>query len=482
MTRRREGASGSAGHHAPHDDPAPETNGHVSSVRDLPSVDALIRAGQWPPEASHAALVKSARAVIAGEREQRRSGALASPLSALVERIRARLAAEQSPSLRPVINATGVIVNTNLGRAPLASEALAAMAEVARGYSNLEYELEVGERGARHTHVRELLRALTGAEDALAVNNNAAAVLVVLSALAAGREVIVSRGELVEIGGGFRVPDVMRQGGARLVEVGTTNRTRVADYASAITPETAAILVVHPSNFRVVGFTETPALADLADLAHAQGLPLVHDLGSGCLIDTQAFGLAHEPTPAESVRAGADVLCFSGDKLLGGPQAGIIAGKSSALSVIARHPLMRAVRIDKLTLAALEATLRLHRDGKALSAIPIWRAISQPVDALRQRAERWAAILNERMIVARTEAGESAVGGGSLPGETLPTMLCVVEGVGRDMAAVARRLRTGQPSIVCRLYRDHLYLDPRTVAPEDDETLLGALLRAWSAE
>lgn len=454
-------------------------------MRTLPSVDALARAAlsrmEGNPLPGHASLTASARAVLADERERRRSGETSAPVDELVERLCARLAAEQAPSLRPVINATGVIINTNLGRAPLADEAIAAMAEVARGYSNLEYDLDAGARGARHTHVHELLRILTEAEDALAVNNNAAAVLVVLSALAAGREVIVSRGELVEIGGGFRVPDVMRQGGARLVEVGTTNRTRVADYAAAISPETAAILVVHPSNFRVMGFTEAPALTDLADLAHAHNLPLVHDLGSGCLTDTRPFGLAHEPTPAQSIRAGTDVVSFSGDKLLGGPQAGLIVGKSALLAVIARHPLMRAVRIDKLTLAALEATLRLHRDGRALAAIPIWRAISQPLDTLRERADRWVAWLGARGIAAHAELGESAIGGGSLPGETLPTALCVVHGAGRDLVEISHRLRVGQPPIVCRLYRDDLYLDPRTVFPRDDERLLAALARALAS-
>ena len=483
MTQRRAASSGSTGDLPDHGEPAQETNGHAPSVRELPSVDALIRAGQAQlgdtTLPGHSALVACARAVIAEERKGRRMGAPPREFAELVDQWRARLVAEQTPSLRPVINATGVIVNTNLGRAPLAEEAIAAVARVARGYSNLEYDLEAGERGKRHTHVRELLRSLTGAEDALAVNNNAAAVLVVLSALAAGREVIVSRGELVEIGGGFRVPDVMRQGGARLVEVGTTNRTRVADYAAAITPETAAILAVHPSNFRVVGFTETPALADLAELAHAKNVPLVYDLGSGCVVDTQPFGLAHEPTPVESIYAGADVVCFSGDKLLGGPQAGLIVGRSEYLTEIARHPLMRAVRMDKLTLAALEATLRLHRDGKELTAIPVWRAISQPLDMLRVRAQGWVAFLTERGVSASVEEGESAVGGGSLPGETLPTALCVIKGVGRDMTDAARRLRLGQPPVICRLYRDDLYLDPRTVMPDEEASLLDALARAF---
>lgn len=472
---------------------AADTSGVAPSPRDLPSVDELIRALQAHAPAaenapSHEALVASARAVIADARQAVLSGGAAVAPADLVARLQERLAQRQEPALRSVINATGVIINTNLGRAPLAAEALAAMAEVARGYSNLEYDLDAGRRGSRHAHVRELLCALTGAEDALAVNNNAAAVLVVLSALAAGREVIVSRGELVEIGGGFRVPDVMRQGGAKLVEVGTTNRTRVVDYASAITADTAAILAVHPSNFRVVGFTESPALADLANLAHARGIPLVHDLGSGCLLDTGRFGLAHEPTPSESVNAGVDVVCFSGDKLLGGPQAGLIVGASALLAPVARHPLMRAVRIDKLTLAALEATLRLHRDGRALERVPVWRAIAAPLDSLWERAKRWTARLAESGVAARVEAGESTIGGGSLPGEVLPTALCVIEGrpdgvggAARDMAALSKRLRAERPAVVCRLYSDALYLDPRTVSPTDDDALIEALQRALAA-
>jgi L-seryl-tRNA(Ser) seleniumtransferase len=370
-----------------------------------------------------------------------------------------------------------VIVNTNLGRAPLCAAAIDAMAAVARGYSNLEYDLEAGGRGSRHAHVHALLTELTGAEEALVVNNNAAAVLVVLSGLAAGREVVVSRGELVEIGGGFRVPDVMRQGGARLVEVGTTNRTRAADYAGAIGPETAALLAVHPSNFRVVGFAESPARAELAAVAHERGVCLVEDLGSGCLLATERWGLAHEPTPMESLAAGVDVVCFSGDKLLGGPQAGIVVGRAEPLRRLARHPLMRAMRIDKLTLAALEATLRQYRDGVAEREVPIWRMIAAPLDAVRGRAERWAARLGTRGARASVLAGASTVGGGSLPGETLPTALCAVEAPAGDgeVAALAARLRRADPPVVGRVSRAQLLLDPRTVLPEEDEALLGAL-------
>jgi L-seryl-tRNA(Ser) seleniumtransferase len=406
--------------------------------------------------------------------------------------------------LREVINATGVIINTNLGRAPLSTAALEAMARVARGYSNLEYDLDAGARGSRQVHVRDLLRAVTGAEDALVVNNNAAAMLVVLSGLAVGREVIVSRGELVEIGGGFRVPDVMRQGGARLVEVGTTNRTRVDDYAAALGPETGALLAVHPSNFRIVGFTETPARGALAELAHAHGLPLVEDLGSGCLLATERFGLAHEPTPMESLAAGADVVCFSGDKLLGGPQAGIIIGRGAIVRPLARHPLMRAVRIDKLTLAALEATLRVYRDGTAEREIPIWRMVGAPLATVRARAEGWVARLAQAAPAGARLAvvdGESTIGGGSLPGETLPTALCAVEpdpgessrvsgadgeadGATDAAARLAARLRRSAPPVVGRVLRGRVLLDPRTVLPERDDqlvTVVAAALAGWRA-
>jgi L-seryl-tRNA(Ser) seleniumtransferase len=490
--RARDDAEGAAAGAAPGaglnggENGANGTDGAGAALRQLPAVDDLLRVPEVralvaaTPPTPHAALVRAARVVLAAARAAIRAGEGAPERAALVARIVAAVATDRQPALRPVINATGVIVNTNLGRAPLSEAALAAIAQVAAGYSNLEYDLEQGVRGSRTAHVAELVRALTGAEDALVVNNNAGAVLVVLSALAAGREVIVSRGELVEIGGGFRVPDVLRQGGARLVEVGTTNRTRMGDYAAAIGPDTAALLAVHPSNFRVVGFTEAPARPELAALAHAHQLPLVEDLGSGCLLATEPFGLAHEPTPAESLAAGVDVVCFSGDKLLGGPQSGIIAGRADLLRQIARHPLMRALRSDKLTLAALIATLGAYRDGTAADSIPIWRMIAAPLDGLRARAAAWAAHLAGADLSARVIAGESTIGGGSLPGETLPTALCALELAPRlgEIAALAAALRAGQPPVVARVARAQLLLDPRTVAPEQDETLLAAVRAA----
>ncbi|MBF6589037.1 MAG: L-seryl-tRNA(Sec) selenium transferase [Ktedonobacterales bacterium] len=476
------------------------TSDAQSAFRALPAVDELCRSLMPAGTEPHAALVRAARAALAEARAAIRSGRPAPSPADLAHTLRQRLRQGQRPAPRPVINATGVILNTNLGRAPLSQAAIEAMAIVARQYSALEYDLESGARGSRHAHTQALLCELTGAEEALAVNNNAAAVLVILSALAAGRDVIIARGELVEIGGGFRIPDVMRQSGARLIEVGTTNRTRVGDFADAITAETALLLSVHPSNFRMVGFTEAPPLAELATLAHRHNLPLVHDLGSGCLEATEHWGLAHEPTPRESLAVGADIVCFSGDKLLGGPQAGLIVGRAAALAQIARHPLMRAVRIDKLTLAALEATLRHYRDGTATQTIPIWRAIATPLDALRIRAERWATAARAWGADADVRDGETTIGGGSLPGETLPTILCALAlgapmiaatangpmptsdpHTAPDIAALASRLRQGDPPVVARVSRDRLLLDPRTVLPEQDEALLQALRAAVMA-
>jgi L-seryl-tRNA(Ser) seleniumtransferase len=465
------------------DEPAPVAHGNADALRALPSVDALLRTSRLVDARAtypHAALARAAREALAVARATLRAGGVTPP-DELVSRVLALLAEADQPALRRVINATGVIVNTNLGRAPLSAAALAAIARAASGYSNLEYELEPGVRGSRHRLVAALLCELTGAEAALVVNNNAAAALVVLSALAGGREVIISRGELVEIGGGFRVPDVLRQGGARLVEVGTTNRTWLEDYADAIEPQTGLILLVHPSNYRIVGFTTAPTRAEVAALARRHRVPLVEDLGSGCLLATEQWGLAHEPTPRESLVAGSAVVCFSGDKLLGGPQAGIIVGKKRLLNQIARHPLMRAIRVDKLTLAALEATLRAYQAGTAERDIPIWRMISAPAGTIRARAEGWVARLAAHEIVAELSQGASTIGGGSLPGETLPTMLCALRSPRPDdeIGALAARLRTGDPAVVGRVSRERLLLDPRTVDPAEDDALLDAIARVF---
>lgn len=375
------------------------------------------------------------------------------------------------PSLRPVINATGVIIHTNLGRAPLSSAAIEAMAAVSRGYSNLEFDLEAGERGSRFTHLEAALRQLTGAEAAIAVNNNASALLLALTALASGRGVIVSRGQAVEIGGGFRIPDVMRQSGATPIEVGTTNRTYLRDYEAAIRPDTAAVMRVHASNFRITGFTEQPELRDLARVAHERGLLLLDDIGSGCLLDVRQFGLAAEPSVGESMAAGADLCLFSGDKLLGGPQAGIIAGRAELVDTLRRHPLARAVRMDKTSVAALQATLLHYLRGEALTHIPVWRMIAMPLAEIEARARAWAGVVSGSKVVD----GRSMIGGGSLPEESLPTKLLAVEGDGARLTQMARALRLGDPAVVARIEGGMLLLDPRTVDPAQDGAIVEAL-------
>ena len=434
-------------------------------LRALPSVDEVLRYLAGTGQIPHQPAVRAARVSLAEARAAIRSGGDAEK-DEVFRRAVMLLAEQRRLKLLPVINATGVIISTNLGRAPLGKSAISSLSTVAQGYSNLEYDADSGGRGSRQTAVRELLCQLTGAEDALVVNNNAAALFLVLATLAAQRDVVVSRGQLVEIGGGFRIPDLMRQSGARLVEVGTTNRTRLGDFREALSPDTALLLLVHPSNFRMIGFTESPELLEVAGLAHEHGLALVHDVGSGCLLNTERWGLTHEPTPQESIEAGADVVCFSGDKLLGGPQAGIIVGREALLTRVARHPLMRAVRSDKLTLAALEATLGLYRDGVAEVELPIWRAIASPVTALRERAERWAELVCKWGYEATTSDEFSTIGGGSLPGETLPTVVCAVALPGGAADEVARYLRQGTPIVVARIGGGRLLLDPRTVDPE----------------
>src|SRR5438874_5691137 len=449
-------------------------------LRLLPSVDELLHSasGQHLVQRySRSMTLQAVRASISQARIHIQRGASCPTSDEILSAAEHILDEGQRPNLRPVINATGVIINTNLGRSPLSQEALQAVQRIAGGYTNLEYDLEAGERGSRHSHVSTLLCELTGAEAALVTNNNAAAVLLALSTLAVGREVIISRGQLVEIGGGFRVPDVMRQSGCHLVEVGTTNRTRISDYEAALSERTALLLSVHPSNFQLTGFTESTPVSALAELAHRHKLLVMDDLGSGCLLASEHYGLAHEPTPQESIAAGADVVCFSGDKLLGGPQAGILVGKADVLARIARHPLMRAVRIDKLTLAALEATLRHYQRNEAEQHIPIWRMISARPERLASRATSWAAQLQAQGIPARTQRGESTIGGGSLPGETLPTTLLALDAarVPLSLDELARRLRLRSTPIITRIVRDTLLLDPRTVLEEQDEEVVQGL-------
>ncbi|MBC7879377.1 MAG: L-seryl-tRNA(Sec) selenium transferase [Anaerolineales bacterium] len=382
------------------------------------------------------------------------------------------LSAWTKPTLIPVINASGVILHTNLGRAPLSADTIRAIDAVSRGYSNLEYDLEKGVRGSRLIHAESILQKLTGAEAAIIVNNNASAVLLVLSALANKKRVIISRSQLVEIGGGFRIPDVMKQSGAKLVEVGTTNKVRLSDYQSATEDPAALIMRVHPSNFKVIGFTEEPELKDIVELAHKAGIFVVDDLGSGTFLDTAKFGLIHEPTIQESISAGVDVVCFSGDKLLGGPQAGIIVGKKELIDKIRKHPLARAVRADKTCLAGLTATLLHYLKDNAEREIPIWRMMSFTLKQVKGRAEAWIEELGQGQVVE----GESTVGGGSLPGESIKTWLLSLEVKSPDK--FLKKLRNQNPPIIARTENDRVLFDPRTVLPEQEGALLVGLKNA----
>jgi L-seryl-tRNA(Ser) seleniumtransferase len=376
------------------------------------------------------------------------------------------------PSLIPVINATGVILHTNLGRAPLSDAAIRAMDAVSRGYSNLEYDLEKGQRGSRLTHAQSVLQKLTAAEAALVVNNNASAVMLVLAALANRKRVVISRSQLVEIGGGFRVPDVMKQSGAKLIEVGTTNRVHLEDYEEALKEPAALVLRAHHSNFKIIGFTEEPALEDMVNVAHMAGVPVVDDLGSGALLNTDNYGLAHEPTVQESLKAGVDIVCFSGDKLMGGPQAGIIVGRANLIAKIRKHPLARAVRADKTCLAGLTATILHYLKDEAEREIPIWRMISLTLKQVKGRAEAWKITLRQGDVVE----GESTVGGGSLPGETMSTYLLSLTVKSPDK--FLRKLREQNPPIIARTENDKVLLDPRTVMPEQEGALLVGLKNA----
>jgi L-seryl-tRNA(Ser) seleniumtransferase len=458
----------------------------MSDFRVIPSIDELrqrpaIRAleARFGAEATLEALRDAAgsvrQAIAAGDRSFAADTMAAARIEAAAE---ARLGEQFRRSLEPVINATGVILHTNLGRAPLGAAAIDRIVEIARGYSTLEYDAATGVRGRRDRHAEALLKHLTGAQAAVVVNNNAAATLLVLAALAAGREVIVSRGELVEIGGGFRVPDVMAQSGAVLREVGTTNKTRAADYAAAIGECTALILRVHPSNFRIDGFTERPSLGELVEIGRRFGVPVAEDLGSGHL---GGAGSPHpldriEPAVRDAVAAGVDICCFSGDKLLGGPQAGIIVGREEIVERVRRHPLMRALRVDKLTYAALEATLAEYAAGRASATIPVQRMLTMGADEIRVRAEALAARLNAiDGWRAELRAGASAVGGGSAPGVELATWLVAIEKRGLTPDALEERLRRLTPPVVARIERDRVLVDLRTVVPDQDQTLLGLI-------
>ncbi|HET9346858.1 MAG TPA: L-seryl-tRNA(Sec) selenium transferase [Candidatus Limnocylindrales bacterium] len=440
-----------------------------------PSVDAVIAAVRRELDGTveHDALADAARTVVAVERERLAGGADPVSVDDLAADVATRLAALGDVPLETVLNATGVIVHTNLGRAPWPRAAIDAAAAAARDYLLLELDRETGRRGARFRQAEEHLVALTGAEDALVTNNNAAAVALAVGLTGRGRGVAVSRGELVEIGGGVRIPEVVRRAGARLVEVGTTNRTRVADFVGPLEDGRASLVLrVHPSNFRLQGFTEAPDAAELAALAHRHGAIVVDDLGSGALLPTERYGLAHEPMPSERLAAGADVVTFSGDKLVGGPQAGLVVGRKDLIARLRKDPLARATRPDKTTLAAVAATLGLYRAGQAEAAIPVWRMVAGPVDELRGRAEALATAVGPLAAVVETEA---TVGGGSLPGETLPSFGIAI--AGRRPDALVAALRRGRPSVVGRIDAGRVVLDLRTVeAARDDE--LAAAVRA----
>jgi L-seryl-tRNA(Ser) seleniumtransferase len=441
----------------------------LNDLRQLPSVDALLAQASPLIETYGRSLTTDAiRSVLDEARSSIRAGGTPPDRAELLPRASDRLHEWTQSRPRAVINATGVIIHTNLGRAPLSQEAITAMTTAAAGYSDLEYDLDRGERGHRMAAVEDLLKRVTGAEAAFVVNNNAGAVLLALSALASGKGALISRGQLVEIGGGFRVPDVMEQSGAQLIEVGTTNRTHRRDYEMAlVTKDVAAIVRAHSSNFRTVGFTTEVPLDELIELANWKNIPLIDDLGSGALLDTAQYGLAHEPTVQESVAAGAHVICFSGDKLLGGPQAGIIVGKAQYVEPLKKHPLARALRLDKLDLAALSATLVHYPKGEATQKIPVWRMISLPLSEIDQQAQTFAQQLQAAGFTAEVIDGQSTVGGGSLPEETLPTKLVALAVNNPD--DFLARLRRGDPPVVARIENDRVVFDLRTVL---DETAL----------
>ncbi len=393
---------------------------------------------------------------------------VAPEMDLILSHAESHLSAWTKPTLQPVINATGVILHTNLGRAPLSNAAIQAMTEAARNYSNLEFDLETGKRGSRLIHAEDVLKKLLGVEAAVVVNNNASAVLLALSALAAKKQVVIARSQLVEIGGGFRVPDVMKQSGAKLVEVGTTNKVRLSDYKDELA-DAVLVMRAHRSNFKMIGFTEEPALEKIVEAAHKAGVPVVDDLGSGALLDTAKYGLAHEPTVQESLAAGVDVVCFSGDKLLGGPQAGIIVGKTELIAKIKKHPLARAVRADKICLAGITATLLHYLKDEAEREIPIWKMISQPLDEVKARAEKWARELG----AGQASASEATVGGGSLPGESFPS--CGLSLNVKSPDKFLKKLREQNPPVIARAENDKILFDPRTVLPEQDHSLLSVL-------
>lgn len=449
------------------------------SLRHLPSVDSLLQESETQlllKDFGRSLTVNALRAALDNARQQLLAGPSQQTPAAieLINSARTELVELLAPTLNPVINATGVIIHTNLGRAPMSRAALEAVQAVAPGYSTLEYDPAGGNRGSRTVHAEGLLKQISGAEAALVVNNNAAAVLLMLTALCHGQEVLISRGQLVEIGGGFRVPDVMAQSGGQLVEVGTTNRTHLHDYENAINENSAAIMVAHPSNYRVIGFTSEPSLAELAELAHTHNIPLLYDQGSGALLDVTLYGLEPEPTVLEGLAAGADIIAFSGDKLLGGPQAGLLCGSEDLISQLKKHPLARAIRADKLCLAALSATLSHYLKGDAQQEIPVWQMIARSLDSIADEAEQWTAKLQAQGIKSELADGRSRIGGGSLPGTSLPTKLVAI--TNDDPESLAYRLRMADTPVIGRIQDNRVLLDPRTVLSGQGLTLLNTLL------
>jgi L-seryl-tRNA(Ser) seleniumtransferase len=449
----------------------------MADLRALPSVEILLQTGQASKLIStfgRPLTLATIREVMDEIRVQNSLKYVKSlpEQTTIMKKVKIKLEENTQTTLMPVINATGVILHTNLGRAPLSVNSIKAMECVATGYSSLEFDLKTGKRGSRTSHAEEVLKLLLGTHAALVVNNNAAAVLLVLSALANRKGVIISRSQLVEIGGGFRVPDVMRQSGARLVEIGTTNQVHLSDYVQALMEPAHLVMHAHRSNFKMIGFTSEPDLTEIVQVAHKAGLPVLDDLGSGALLMTDQFGLAHEPTVQESLAAGVDLVCFSGDKLIGGPQAGIIVGNADLITKIKKHPLSRAVRADKLCLAALAATLLHYLKGEAESKVPIWQMISTPVNQIKARAENWSRLIGEGEVIS----GLSTVGGGTLPGETLPTWLLALD-VGNPDKFLAI-LRCQNPPIIARTDNDRILLDPRTVLMENEKSFLDGLQKA----
>ena len=447
-------------------------------LRQLPSIDSVLigpEAERLEQKYGRTLLLEGLRNVVGDYRQAIHGGASEIPSNQkILELCGNWLRVYLAPSLFPMINATGVVVHTNLGRAPLSHAAAAAVGDIANSYSNLEYDNKSGGRGSRTIHVENLLRRLTGAEAALVVNNNAAAVLLMLTALCSGMEVIISRSQLIEIGGGFRIPDVMSQSGAKLVEVGTTNRTHLADYSRAITENTAALFVAHHSNFKIIGFTTEPSLTEISQLAIDHQLHSLYDQGSGALLDTALFGLDREPTVTDGLLSGMNIVTFSADKLLGGPQAGILCGRSHLIDQIRRHPLARAVRIDKMALAAVAGTLQSYLTGHVAEEIPVWQMISQPQNEIEARANSWQESLLSMGVEAEVIDGFFTVGGGSLPGSSAATSLLAISHQKVDELAAA--LRVYKIPVVARIADEQLLFDPRTVLPGQDEMLLQAIV------